>query len=118
MRLPMPEGLRRRLAPLAERGNQFLRDWEWTWTTSVVACFVIAFFGIIMLAAVPSFWLYFSDQVLRWRSFWLLKLRDALAAGWITVWLTILFAVAYLLQRQRQKVRGTGGETRPVGGYR
>ena len=118
MRLPIPEGLRRRLAPMAERGNAFLRTWEWTWTSAVVFSLLLAFFGIVMLAIVPSFWLYFSDQVLGWRTFWLLKLRDAMAAGWITFWLTAIFVVAYLLQKQRQKVRGTGGETRPAGGYR
>ena len=35
--------------------------------------------------------------------------------GWAVV---VIFVAAYLLQRQRQKVRGTGGETRPSGGYR
>jgi hypothetical protein len=114
----MPERMRRRLAPLAERGNAFLRDWEWTWTSAVVFSLVLAFFGIIMLAVVPSFWLYFSDQTLRWRTFWLLKLRDVLAAGWITFWFVAIFVVAYLFQKQRQKVRGMGGEARPTGGYR
>ena len=37
MKLPIPKALERRLAPLVERGNQFLRTWEWTWTTAVVA---------------------------------------------------------------------------------
>ena len=114
----MPESMRRRLATLEERGNAFLRGWEWTWTTAVVFSLALAFFSIIMLAVVPSFWLYFSDATLRWRTFWLLKLRDAIAAGWITTWLVVIFVAAYLLQRQRQKVRGTGGETRPSGGYR
>jgi type II secretory pathway component PulF len=114
----MPEGLRRRLAPLMERGNRFLREWEWTWTSAVVASMALAFFAVVMLAIVPSFWLYFVDQTLRWKSFWLLKLKDAVAAGWITFWLAAMFVVAYLLQKQRQKVRGAGGDTRSVGGYR
>src|SRR5207237_10417258 len=118
MRLPMPESMKRRLAPLAERGNAFLRTWEWTWTTAVVFSLALSFFAIIVLAVIPSYWLYFSDQVLRWRTFWLLKVRDAFAAGWIPVWLGSMLVAAYLLQKQRQKVRGTGGETRPSGGYR
>ena len=118
MRLPIPKGMQRRLAPLGERANRSLKDWEWTWTTAVVFCLVVAFFGIIMLAVVPSFWLYFADQTLRWKSFWLVKLKEALAAGWITVWFAAIFLVAYLLQEHRKKLRGTGGETRVSGGYR
>jgi hypothetical protein len=48
----------------------------------------------------------------------LVKLKEALAAGWITVWFAAIFLVAYLLQEQRKKLRGTGGETRVSGGYR
>jgi len=108
----------RRLVPLAERSNRFLRDWEWTWTSAVVFSVLLSFGAIIVLAVIPSFWLYFADQTLQWKSFWLVKLKEAVAAGWITVNFALMFLVAYLLQRQRQKVRGTGGETRPSGGYR
>ena len=118
MRLPLPKGLQRRLAPLGERGNRFLKEWEWTWTAAVVFSVVLAFIAIIFLAVIPSFWLYFADQTLRWKSFWLVKLKEALAAGWITTWFAIFFLAAYLLQKQRQKVRGTAGGTRPSGGYR
>ena len=118
MKLPIPKALERRLAPLVERGNQFLRTWEWTWTTAVVGCMAIAFAGLILLAVIPSFWLYYATNTLRWQSFWLVKLRDAVAAGWITVWFGIMFLAPYLLQKQRQKLRGTGGDTRPSGGYR
>ena len=118
MKLPVPKRVQERLAPLVERGQAFLKAWEWTWTSAVVFSVALSFFAIVILAVVPSFWLYFSDATLRWRTFWLLKLRDALAAGWITVWLAIILVAAYLLQKQRQKVRGTGGDTRPVGGYR
>jgi hypothetical protein len=122
MRLPMPEGLRRRLQPMIERGERFLRGWEWTWTSAVVASVVIAFFSMTMLAVVPSWWLYFANQTLHWdqgpHAFWLSKLRDAFAAGWITVWFGIIFVTAYILQTIRRRVRGEGGETRPTGGYR
>jgi hypothetical protein len=108
----------RRLVPIAERSNRFLKEWEWTWTSAVVFSVALAFMAIIFLAVVPSFWLYFADQTLRWKSFWLVKLKEALAAGWITTWFAIFFLAAYLLQKQRQKLRGVGGETRPSGGYR
>ena len=108
----------RRLVPLVERINRFLKDWEWTWTTAVVFTVALSFAAIIVLAVIPSFWLYFADQTLRWKTFWLIKLKEAIAAGWITVNFALFFLAAYLLQRQRQKLRGTGGETRPSGGYR
>jgi hypothetical protein len=108
----------RRLVPLAERSNRFLREWEWTWTTAVVFSVGLSFAAIIILAVIPSFWLYFADQTLQWKSFWTVKLKEAIAAGWITVNFALFFLAAYLLQRQRQKLRGTGGETRPSGGYR
>jgi hypothetical protein len=108
----------RRLVPIAERFNRFLKEWEWTWTTAVVFSVALTFGAIIVLAVIPSFWLYFADQVLQWKSFWLVKLKEAIAAGWITVNFALFFLVAYLMQKQRQKVRGTGGGTRPVGGYK
>jgi hypothetical protein len=118
MRLPIPKSLARRLEPLGQRINRFLREWEWTWTKAVVTSLATAFFSLIVLAVIPSFWLYFADQTLRWKSFWLVKLTEAVAAGWITVWFGIIFVAAYILQSQRRKVRGEGGDTRPTGGYR
>ena len=107
---------------MVERGERFLRGWEWTWTTAVVASVLISFFAMLMLAVVPSYFLYFANQTLKWdqgpSAFWLTKLRDAVAAGWITVWFVIIFIVAYVMQNARQRLRGRGGETRPAGGYR
>lgn len=118
MKLPLPKALEERLAPLRERGERFLREWEWTWTRAVVASLVIMFFAMLFLAVIPSWFLYFADQQLRWRTFWTLKLRDAIAAGWITVWFVIVLVTAYQLQKLRRRLRGEGGETRPTGGYR
>ena len=118
----MPAFMRRRLQPMIERGERFLRGWEWTWTTAVVASVLIAFMAMTTLAVIPSWWLYFANQTLRWdqgpSAFWLTKLRDSVAAGWITVWFGIIFIAAYVLQNARRRLRGEGGETRPTGGYR
>jgi hypothetical protein len=114
MRIPIPEPLK----PLVERAERFLRRFEWSWTTAVLFSFAIAFLALTTLAVIPSWFLYFSDQTLRWNSYWLLKLRDAVAAGWITTWFLILFLAAYLMQTWRRKLRGGGGESRPGGGYR
>src|SRR5919197_4992420 len=110
MRLPLPKGLERRLAPLKERGERFLREWEWTWTSAVVASLVIAFIALVLLVLAPSWFLYYADQNLRWRTFWLLKLRDAIAAGWIFVWFAIMLGAAYFLQVTRNRLRGTSRE--------
>ena len=47
-----------------------------------------------------------------------MKLKEAIAAGWITVNFALFFLFAYLMQKQRQKLRGTAGGTRPSGGYK
>ncbi len=55
MRLPVPKRVQERLAPLVERTQAFLKTWEWTWTSAVVASMVIAFvtltFTVILGAA-------------------------------------------------------------------
>ena len=117
MRLPVPKRVRERLAPLQERGQTFLRNWEWTWTSAVVAALLIAMLTIFFTAMLPSWWLYFADQKLRWRTFWLLKLRDLIAAGEIVVSFSVILGAAYLLQEARHKLRGGSAEHR-TGGYR
>jgi type II secretory pathway component PulF len=117
MRLPVPKRVQERLAPLVERAQAFLKEWEWTWTRAVVASMGLAVVTLIFTVIIPSWWLYFADQTLRWRTFWTLKLRDAIAAGIIVVSFATILGVAYLLQVQRHKLRGTGAEHR-TGGYR
>jgi hypothetical protein len=117
MRLPVPKRVQERLAPLVERGQTFLKNWEWTWTRAVVTSMVIAFLMLALTVFIPSWWLYYADQNLRWRSFWLLKIRDAIAAGIIVVFFAAIFAVGYILQETRHKLRGGSAEHR-TGGYR
>lgn len=117
MKLPLPKAVEARLAPLAERGAELLKTWEWTWTKAVAFSLLLAFVIFTTLAVVPSWFLYFADQTLRWRSFWLVKLRDAIAVGWITTWFVAFLVAAALLQNARRKLRGAASE-RPAGGYR
>jgi hypothetical protein len=117
MRLPVPKRVQERLAPLVERAQEFLKNWEWTWTSAVVASLLIAFFTIFFMAVVPSWWLYFCDQTLRWRTFWLLKLRDLIATGEIVTSFGVILITAYVLQEARHKLRGGSAEHR-TGGYR
>ena len=117
MKLPVPKRVQERLAPLIERRDQFLKNWEWTWTSAVVASMVIAFITLTLTVFIPSWWLYYADQTLRWRSFWLLKLRDLIAAGVIVVSFGAILFSAYKAQELRNKLRATGAEHR-TGGYR
>ena len=47
-----------------DRAEQFLKTFEWTWTTAVVFSLGFGFFSVITMAVIPSFWLYFSEQTL------------------------------------------------------
>jgi hypothetical protein len=68
VKLPIPKGVERRLRPYMRRGEQRLRDWEWTWTRAFLAGIVISFFALLTLAVAPSWWLYFAEQELEWTS--------------------------------------------------
>lgn len=123
-----------RIAPLKERTEAFLKSWEWTWASAVVFSLGIAFFLLISMAVIPSFWLYYADQVLKWDGgapheilpflpwtldgFWLLLLRDAVAMGLSTGPFITLLVGAAVLQNWRRKLRGAQSDTRPTGGYR
>jgi hypothetical protein len=109
-----------------QRIDPFLRTFEWTWTTAVLAGLAMMFFTLITMVIVPSFWMYFAEQKLGWGGpsggggpgwYWL-ELRDAIAMGLTTgPFVTVLVASA-LLQNYRRRLRGRGGDTRPTGGYR
>src|ERR1041385_1010080 len=118
MSLPLPKSLEKRLAPVFARAEHAIRDWEWTWTKAAIFCLLFGFVILITLAVVPSWFLYFANQKLRWTTFWLLLLRDAIATGWMGTWFAIILIVSSQMQNLRRKVRGTTGDTRPTGGYR
>lgn len=118
MRLPIPKAVEERLAPYKERGDAFLKGWEWTWTSAWVAGIVISFIAITTLAVVPSWWLLFSDQTLKWRSRLQITIRDLVVLGWLNVWGGIFVITAYKVQVYRKKLRGEAQAERYSGGYR
>jgi hypothetical protein len=125
VKLPLPKGLERRLAPLIERGNTFLKEWEWTWAKAVVFGVGFWLFLIVSTSGIPSWWLYFATNTLDWvakpentSSFWLEKLRDFIGVNLAMGPGVTVIIIGYLLQKQRKKLRGETGQTRPTGGYR
>jgi ABC-type Fe3+ transport system permease subunit len=120
MRLPIPKTIERRMRPLMRRGEEFLRDWEWTWTTAFLAGLVISFAAITAMAVIPSFMLYFAEQNLdatianRLR----LTIRDAVVTGYLTVVAVVFVVTFYKLQVIRRRLRGEKQSERYTGGYR
>jgi hypothetical protein len=118
MNLPLPKGIQKRLEPLAERGATFLKTWEWSWTKAVAVALVFSFIVFTTLAVVPSWFLYYADQTLRWRTRLMVTIRDAITMGWITTWFVAFLVAGAVLQNLRRKLRGESGDSRPTGGYR
>ena len=54
------------LVKAKERAEPIVKNFEWTWTTAVVFSLGFAFFSVITMAVIPSFWLYFAEQKLGW----------------------------------------------------
>jgi hypothetical protein len=112
-----------RLASVKERTETFLKTFEWTWTKAVVFSLGLTFFIMISTSVVPSFWLYFANQKLKWdgsgpNGFWLKELRDAVAMGLTTGPIITILVGAAIMQNWRRKLRGQSGDVRPTGGYR
>jgi hypothetical protein len=112
-----------RLASVKERAEAFLKTFEWTWTKAIVFSLGLTFFIMISTSVVPSFWLYFANQKLKWdgsgpNGFWLKELRDAVAMGLTTGPIITILVGAAIVQNWRRKLRGQSGDVRPTGGYR
>ena len=119
MTLPIPKALERRLRPFIERGEEFLRRWEWTWASASVGAVVISIFGIWTLLVAPSWWLQFADQTLQWRERWpWVTLRDLIVAIWTGIWIGFFVITFYKLQVIRRRLRGERQSERYSGGYR
>ena len=117
-----------------ERAETFVKTFEWTWTSAVLFSLGVTFFILISMAVLPSFWLYYADQVLKWDGgapqqvlpfipitldgFWLKIFRDAVAMGLSTGPLITILIAAAVMQNWRRKLRGAQSDTRPTGGYR
>jgi hypothetical protein len=74
---------------------------------------------IVVLAIIPSYFLYFADGTLKWTSFWLNKLRDVIVSGYYVV--VIVAAIAAIVQwnKRNPKILQAGEEKREAtGGYK
>ena len=114
-----------------QRVEPHLKAFEWTWTNSVVFSIALVFFLLVSTSVIPSFWLYFADQKLKWNGagqhllipgitltgFWLKEVRDAVAMGLATGPIITVLVGASIMQNWRRKLRGQT-EARPTGGYR
>jgi len=114
--------LQERIAGPKARLEEFLKTFEWTWTTAVVFCVGLWFFILIFAVVVPSFWMYFAEQKLGWAGpsgggSWALEIRDAIALGLSTGPLVTIVVAAVIMQNWRKRLRGVSAE-RPTGGYR
>jgi hypothetical protein len=118
VKLPIPKGLERRLRPFIRRGEDFLREWEWTWTKAFVAAMIISFIGITTMAVIPSWMLYFSDSTFGTDNRIVISIRDIVVNGWIFTWAGIFVIAAYFLQKWRRRLRGEKQSERYSGGYR
>jgi hypothetical protein len=120
VRLPIPKAVERRLRPLIRRGEDFLRTFEWTWTTAFIAGIVISFAALTTLAVIPSWMLYFSEQNLGVspENRLGLTIRDMVVTGFLGVVATIFVVTFYKLQVIRKRLRGEQQAERYSGGYR
>jgi hypothetical protein len=112
-----------RLASVKARVEAFLKTFEWTWTNAIVFSLALIFLILVSTSVIPSFWLYFADQKLKWsgagpNGFWLKEARDAVAMGLVTGPIVTILVVAAIMQNWRRKLRGQSGDVRPTGGYR
>ena len=138
---------RSRIQTVRHHVETFLRDFEWTWTSAVLFVMALLFFLLITAVIMPSWWMYYAEQVLGWQGptdleaflkgpfntsggffsresfLWLsqeglLMLRDAIAMGLTTGPIVTVLVIAAVMQNWRKRLRGQSGDVRPTGGYR
>jgi hypothetical protein len=133
-------GKRQRASGLKAGVEDFLRAFEWTWTSAVLFSLALTFFILISTSIMPSFWMYYAEQRIGWagptdiQAFLqhpfgtsitdplslegYKQVRDAIAMGLTTGPIITVLVAGAAMQNWRKKLRGGSAETRPTGGYR
>jgi hypothetical protein len=89
------------------------------WVSASLASFGVFLLLVIVMAIVPSYWLYFADGTLRWTSQFLQAFRDVIVSGFYVVALVALGIWAVLWQKRNEKVLPGDEEKREAtGGYK
>ena len=57
---------KQRAGGVKARIENFLRTFEWTWTSAVTFALVLTFFLLISTSIMPSFWMYYAEQKIGW----------------------------------------------------
>lgn len=133
---------RQRASGIRAAFEDFVRNFEWTWTSAVLFSLALTFFILISTSIMPSFWMYYAEQKLNWAGptdleaalrqvptllpggqqavfdQLLLMIRDGVAMGLTTLPFVLVLVVSAALQNWRRKLRGSEGGARPTGGYR
>ena len=121
----VPPGLQERAKPYTDRFQARVRDFEWTWTKTVIISLALWFLAIGLVAFLPSWWLYYADQKLGWHKcpctttlkFFEFKARDVVAVILFSIPFGAMIVIPYHLQKLRRRLRSES-ESRPTGGYR
>ena len=89
------------------------------WIAVSLSAFVTFAILLVVLAIIPSFWLYFADGTLKWTSQVLQALRDVIVSGYYVVALVVVGAAVVIWNRRNPKVLPQGESKREAtGGYR
>jgi hypothetical protein len=131
-----------RISGVKARIEDFLRAFEWTWTSAMTFSIILVFFLLISTSIMPSFWMYYAEQKIGWAGptdieaalrqvptllpggqpakydQLLLMIRDGVAMGMTTLPFVLVLVISAAMQNWRRKLRGGDGGTRPTGGYR
>ena len=74
---------------------------------------------IVVLAIIPSYWLYFADGTLKWTSKLMAAVRDIVLSGYYVVILSAVAVVIVRWNKRNPKILPTGEEKREAtGGYK
>ncbi|MDP9184283.1 MAG: hypothetical protein M3O29_01265 [Actinomycetota bacterium] len=134
--------LQQRTSGVKARIEDFLRAFEWTWTSAMTFSIILVFFLLISTSIMPSFWMYYAEQKIGWAGptdieaalrqvptllpggqpakydQLLLMIRDGVAMGMTTMPFVLVLVISAAMQNWRRKLRGGDRGTRPTGGYR
>jgi hypothetical protein len=131
---------RQRASGIRAAFEDFVRNFEWTWTNAVLFSLALTFFILISTSIMPSFWMYFAEQKIGWAGPTDLEaflkqpfgtsitdplsdagyvmVRDAIAMGLTTLPFVLILVASASMQNWRKKLRGGESGARPSGGYR